>query len=173
MSSADWEFVEKLIKALEVLKLVTLEFSKKSVPTISKILPLYKLMEVTLTSLAAQHSEDEPNLSAALTAGATIATKYISRALFGDYPLLGAVLHPAIRLAFFQSKQWDASVAIRARKLLVDIVKQYAKADPHVSSETAATPADESTGERKSVNGHGDANLDDSKDSCHITVWER
>ncbi|KAF8181032.1 hypothetical protein K438DRAFT_1976480 [Mycena galopus ATCC 62051] len=90
MSSGDWEFVDKLVKALEVLKLCTLEFSKKSVPTITKVLPLYKLMEVTLTALATKHEEDEPTLSAALFAGAAVATKYISNALFGDYVLLGA-----------------------------------------------------------------------------------
>jgi hypothetical protein len=47
-------------------------------------------MEVTLTNLAEKYEDDEPNLSAALLAGAAIATKYISKALFGDYPLLGA-----------------------------------------------------------------------------------
>ncbi|KAJ7869437.1 hypothetical protein B0H14DRAFT_3579819 [Mycena olivaceomarginata] len=66
------------------------QFSKKNVPTITKGLPLYKLMEVTLTALATKHEEDEPILSAALLAGATVATKYISNALFGDYVLLGA-----------------------------------------------------------------------------------
>ncbi|KAJ7714918.1 hypothetical protein B0H16DRAFT_1701898 [Mycena metata] len=52
MSSTDWEFIDKLVKALEVLKLATLEFSQKSVPTIAKVLPLYKLIEVKLTELA-------------------------------------------------------------------------------------------------------------------------
>ncbi|KAJ6590812.1 hypothetical protein B0H10DRAFT_1628179, partial [Mycena sp. CBHHK59/15] len=125
MSSGDWEFVDKLVKALEVLKLCTLEFSKKSVPTITKVLPLYKLMEVTLTALAMMHKEDEPTLSAALLAGAAVATKYFSNALCGDYVLLGAVLHPAVRIAFCKGEQWDPSVAIRARQLLLDIVKRY------------------------------------------------
>ncbi|KAF7372454.1 hypothetical protein MVEN_00106900 [Mycena venus] len=48
-------------------------------------------MEVTLTEQAKKLEEDEPTLSAALLAGATVATKYISKALFGDYVLLGAV----------------------------------------------------------------------------------
>jgi hypothetical protein len=106
MSSGDWEFVAKLTKALEVcnlffpirnvldicqvLKQCTLEFSKKTVPTITKVLPLYKLMEVTLTELGMEHEFDEPALSTALLAGAAVATKYISNALLGDYVLLGA-----------------------------------------------------------------------------------
>ncbi|KAJ7845745.1 hypothetical protein B0H14DRAFT_2584568 [Mycena olivaceomarginata] len=66
-----------LVKALEVLRLVTLEFSKKSVPTISKVLPL-----TTRTT--------SRFLSAALLAGAAVATTYINKALVGDYILLGA-----------------------------------------------------------------------------------
>ncbi|KAJ7449761.1 hypothetical protein B0H11DRAFT_2332104, partial [Mycena galericulata] len=127
MKSGDWEYVSKLIDALQVLKQCTLEFSKKRVPTICKVLPLYKLIQVTLTDLATKHENDEPTLSDALLAGASMATKYISNALFGDYVLLGAVLHPAVRIAFFQGQQWDPSVAIRARKLLLDIVKKYAE----------------------------------------------
>ncbi|KAJ7324027.1 hypothetical protein DFH08DRAFT_1085349 [Mycena albidolilacea] len=90
MSSGNWDFSDKLVKALEILKLCTLEFSKKSVPTITKVLSLYKLIEVTLTSLATTHRHDEPILSAAIFAGAEVATNYISNALFGDYVLLGA-----------------------------------------------------------------------------------
>jgi hypothetical protein len=77
-----------MVDICQVLELCTLEFSKKSVPTITKVLPLYKLMEVTLTALATTHREDEPTL--ALLAGAAVATKYIYNALFGDYVLLGA-----------------------------------------------------------------------------------
>ncbi|KAJ7035955.1 hypothetical protein C8F04DRAFT_499685 [Mycena alexandri] len=128
MSSWDWEFVSKLVKGLEVLKLCMLEFSRKGVPTITKVLPLYKLVEVTLTALATKHAVDEPRLRGALRAGAAVATKYISNALVGDYALLASVLHPAMRVAFFAGEQWDSSVAIRARQLLLDIVKKYAEA---------------------------------------------
>ncbi|KAF7348260.1 Reverse transcriptase-RNase H-integrase [Mycena sanguinolenta] len=147
MSSADWEFVEKLVSALQVLKLVTLEFSKKTVPTICKILPLYKLMESTLTDKATEYEDDEPDLSAALRAGAELATKYISKALFGDFPLLGAVLHPAVRLSFFESKQWDAEIPVRAKRTLIAIVKKYAKAShrPVARTITAATTLDKCT----------------------------
>ncbi|KAJ7697274.1 hypothetical protein B0H14DRAFT_2418267 [Mycena olivaceomarginata] len=142
MSSGDWEFVDKLVKALE--------FSKKSVPTITKVLPLYKLMEVTLTALATKHKEDEPTLSAALLAGAAVATKYISNALFGDYVLLGAVLHPAVRIVFFKGEQWDPSIAVRARQLLLDIVKKYAQADQDSSPTNVESDFDTGAGPKSS-----------------------
>ncbi|KAJ7883890.1 hypothetical protein B0H14DRAFT_2564660 [Mycena olivaceomarginata] len=59
MSSGDWEFVDKLVKALEA----------------------------TLTDSAKNHEDDEPVLSAALIAGAAVATTYINKALVGDYIL--------------------------------------------------------------------------------------
>ncbi|KAJ7797589.1 hypothetical protein B0H14DRAFT_3493573 [Mycena olivaceomarginata] len=141
MLSTDWEFVDKLVAALEVLKLVTLEFSKKSFPTISKVLPLYKLMEVTLTNLAEKYEDNEPNLSVALLAGAAIATNYISKALFSDYPLLGAGKFCILLsgFSFFKSSQWDLSVAVCAKMLLVTIVKKYAKADRHPAPSNVET----------------------------------
>ncbi|KAJ7930301.1 hypothetical protein B0H13DRAFT_1858931 [Mycena leptocephala] len=76
----DWEFVDKLVKALEV----------------------------TLTDSAKNHEDDEPVLSAALLAGAAVATTFINKALVGDYILLGAVLHPAVCIAFFQARgRWS------------------------------------------------------------------
>ncbi|KAJ7117991.1 hypothetical protein C8R43DRAFT_901672 [Mycena crocata] len=144
MFETDWEFVDKLISALQVLENCTLEFSKKTVPTISKILPLYKLMEVSLTKSAEEYRSD-PTLHAALLAGAKKATKYIDKALVGDYVLLGAVLHPAIRLSFFQSDQWDSSVAIRGRRLLLQIVKKYAAQDKSRTVDTESTNPDRTT----------------------------
>jgi hypothetical protein len=79
-----------MLDICRVFKLCTLEFSKKSVLTKTKVLSLYKLMEVTLTALATNYKEDEPTLCAALLAGAAVATKDISNALFSDSVLLGA-----------------------------------------------------------------------------------
>ncbi|KAF7370112.1 Reverse transcriptase-RNase H-integrase [Mycena sanguinolenta] len=144
-SESEDEWVDE--DAIEVLKLVTLEFSKKTVPTICKILPLYKLMESTLTDKATEYEDDEPDLSAALRAGAELTTKYISKALFGDFPLLGAILHPAVRLSFFESKQWDAEIPVRTKRTLIAIVKKYAKAShrPVARTITAATTLDKCT----------------------------
>ncbi|CAK5282924.1 unnamed protein product [Mycena citricolor] len=132
--STDWEFVEQLIKALEILELITKEFSLKTVPTLPKVLPFYKLME---TDLEAKSKElcSIPNLSAALLAGSKMATKYINKALEGDYPMLATLLHPALRLRFFQNSNWDPSVANRAKKILVEIVQRYLAEIP--TSDTA------------------------------------
>lgn len=74
----------------QVLQDATLEFSKKGVPTISKVLPLYKLMETKLATLADEYEADEPEIARALRAGSEKAQLYVGKALLSDYPLLGA-----------------------------------------------------------------------------------
>jgi hypothetical protein len=62
------------------------------VPTICKILPLYKViqahLEVARDELSAEL--DSCNLGAAIQAGLDVLSTYIDKALIGDYPLLGA-----------------------------------------------------------------------------------
>ncbi|KAK6988651.1 reverse transcriptase-RNase H-integrase [Favolaschia claudopus] len=139
MHSEDWEFVDKLINALEVLQDVTLEFSKKGVPTICKVLPLYMLMQTRLAALADDYMFEEDALSHALRAGSEKAEQYVGKALISDYPLLGAVLHPAIRLAFFESDDWAPEVPRRARRLLADLAKKHSDSTPSTSTQAAAS----------------------------------
>ncbi|KAJ7362501.1 hypothetical protein DFH08DRAFT_799533 [Mycena albidolilacea] len=128
------EFIDKLMSALEVLQDVTLKFFKKGVPTICKVLPLYKLMETKLAKLADEYELEEFNIARALRARSEKAKQYIGKALISDYPLLSAVLHPAIRLAFFETSDWDSEVPKRAHSLLMALVKKY-------SNSAAATSA--------------------------------
>ena len=50
-------------------------------------------------------------------------------ALFGAFSDAYLVLHPAIRLVHFQGSQWDSVIAVRTRKLLLNMVKMYADAE--------------------------------------------
>jgi hypothetical protein len=38
------------------------------------------------------------------------------------------VLHPAVRLSFFQSPQWNEAIDVRTKSLLLKMVKKYAQA---------------------------------------------
>ncbi|KAJ7910360.1 hypothetical protein B0H13DRAFT_2329481 [Mycena leptocephala] len=82
---------------------------------------------------------EEHNLAGALLAGAWMAKKYINKALVGDFALLGAVLHPAIRISYFQQSGWDITLAVRARILSTDVVAKHARA----RAAAAATNSDE------------------------------
>lgn len=67
---------------------MTLDFSVKGEPTICKILPLYKFMELELQEASRQLAESQPDISRAFLAASRKATKYIKKALISDYVLL-------------------------------------------------------------------------------------
>ena len=124
----------------------TLEFSQLKVPTISKVLPLFKTIQ--------QHLEDalkDPDLAKEKSGqkyqGLKRGLKFgLEKALVGDYPLLGtgecpitcalvftklfeAVLHPSIRLAYFEdTTRWDTLIPAHAWVLLKHLYEVY-KAD--------------------------------------------
>jgi hypothetical protein len=70
----------------------TLELSKAGVPTICKVLPLYRLvqehLEHALRDLELEY--DSYGLEDAIQAGLTKLEKYLKRAVKNDYVLLGA-----------------------------------------------------------------------------------
>ncbi|KAJ7913777.1 hypothetical protein B0H13DRAFT_465885 [Mycena leptocephala] len=80
-------------------------------------------METKLSELADEYEFEEPEIARALRAGSEKAGFYVGKALISDYPLLGTVLHPAARLAFFETEHWDPAVAKRARHLLIALVE--------------------------------------------------
>jgi hypothetical protein len=113
------------------------------------VLPLYKMIERHLqTAIDDEDLHQEPflGLKSGLKAGLKKTKKHLDKALEGDYPLLGAgmclmsstmlsilnnllfhpVLHPSIRLAYFQnSAAWGATLATRARTLLEHLYDTY------------------------------------------------
>ncbi|KAJ7848201.1 hypothetical protein B0H13DRAFT_2404488 [Mycena leptocephala] len=94
-----WQMFAEMRRARNlspVLQDVTLEFSKKGVPTICKVLPLYKLMETKLSELADEYEFEEPEISRALRAGSDKAGLYVGKALISDYALLGTGSYPVV-----------------------------------------------------------------------------
>src|SRR4051812_19507186 len=83
--------------AIQVYQDVTLQFSQTKVPSICKVLPLFKAIQQHL-----QKALDDPDLAkdksgmkyrglkAGLKAGLEKINIYLEKALVGDYPLLGA-----------------------------------------------------------------------------------
>ena len=81
---------------LKIFQDATLEFSQTKVPTICKILPLFKIIQQHL-----QKALDDPDLTkdrsgmkypglkTALRCGLKKINMYLEKSLAGDYPLLG------------------------------------------------------------------------------------
>ncbi|KAF7358398.1 hypothetical protein MVEN_00889900 [Mycena venus] len=92
---------------------------------------------------AIKPSDDTCNLRAAIAAGLAKLKIHVKKALVSDYPLIGAVLHPAVRLVYFQdSSRWDPDLASRAKTILEHLYEVYKEesADPAPKSSTTALP---------------------------------
>lgn len=83
---------DSCLNALQILQEATLDLSKKGVPTICKVLPLYKIVQTHLESsfAAIDPAEDTCNLRAAIQAGLAKLHTHTEKALISDYPLIGA-----------------------------------------------------------------------------------
>ncbi|KAF8172399.1 hypothetical protein K438DRAFT_1611914 [Mycena galopus ATCC 62051] len=127
LSPRDFKDLRRITNVMEVIQDATLDLSKKGVPTICKVLPLYKVVQNHLeASLAAIPAADDTcNLRNAIRAGLAKLKIHTDNALVSDYPLLGAVLHPAIRLAYFESGEWDIGLAHRAKIVLEHLYNVY------------------------------------------------
>jgi len=70
-------------------------------------------------------------LKTALNCGLKKIDIHLEKALVSDYPLLGAVLHPSIRLTYFEDmSKWDMSIANRARLVLEHLYNVYEEESP-------------------------------------------
>ncbi|KAF8581680.1 hypothetical protein K439DRAFT_1513517 [Ramaria rubella] len=88
LTPKDWDMLDRLCGILKA----TLELSKTCVPTICKVLPLYKLvqehLEAALRNLEMEH--DICGIAVAVQAGLDKLEKYLDHAMDNDYVLLGA-----------------------------------------------------------------------------------
>ncbi|KAJ7192115.1 hypothetical protein GGX14DRAFT_380455 [Mycena pura] len=138
----DFENLRRIVNVMSILQEATLDLSKKGVPTICKVLPLYKIVQQHLEDSLANISlaEDTCNLRAAIQAGLDKLNKHTEKALVSDFPLIGAVLHPAIRLAYFKDplRGNDEDLASRAETLLEHLYDVYKE---ELTDSTPATPS--------------------------------
>ncbi|KAF8591394.1 hypothetical protein K439DRAFT_892490 [Ramaria rubella] len=91
LTPGDWDMLDGLCGILKIFDQATLELSKTCVPTICKVLPLYKLVQehlkAALRNLEMEH--DIYGISIAVQAGLDKLEKYLDRAMDNDYVLLG------------------------------------------------------------------------------------
>ncbi|KAF7371504.1 HAT family dimerization protein [Mycena venus] len=86
--------------------------------------------------------EDTCNLRAAIAAGLAKLKIHTNKAMVSDYPLIGAVLHPAIRLVYFQdSSRWDPDLASRAKTILEHLYEVYKEESADPGPKSSTTPS--------------------------------
>ncbi|KAG0698114.1 ribonuclease H-like domain-containing protein [Suillus ampliporus] len=146
LSVSDWEFLERLSSILVLFYTSTLNLSRKHVPTICYTLPLYKQLELHMDTYCRQASEetDVHRLEDALVAGLTKLRIHMEKALVSDYPLLGAVLHPRMRVSYFEDESlWsNTNLTARVRILLDHMYQVYSEDSMDSSTIIPATTVD-------------------------------
>jgi hypothetical protein len=93
-----WRYVYQVVslpvgaEELQIFHLTTLDLSKASVPTISKILLLYKLVEEHLKCCKddLQLEDNSYGLDITIEASLEKLSVYMEKTLVSEYPLLGA-----------------------------------------------------------------------------------
>ncbi|KAF8835291.1 hypothetical protein BDN67DRAFT_857303, partial [Paxillus ammoniavirescens] len=130
LSPGDWDFLEHFTAVLVLFHSSTLDLSKKGVPTICKLLPLYKHVEQHLMAHLSRARKDfgSYGLDVAIGSGLRKLECHMEIALKSDYPLLGAVLHPALRVSYFDNiTLWSTNLNLphRARVLLEHLYTTY------------------------------------------------
>ena len=153
----------------QIYQNATSEFSQTKVPTISKVLPLFKAIQQHLQNVLKdpdlvkdKSGQKYWGLKSGLKAGLAKIDIHLKKALMGDYPLLGAhefsqfpflpswfsgstlVLHPLIQLSYFKDKsKWDPSIPLHVHILLEHLYEIYKEDGP--VSDTAAPQAQKTT----------------------------
>ncbi|KAF8584650.1 hypothetical protein K439DRAFT_1345601 [Ramaria rubella] len=149
LSPGDWDMLTRLCKILEIFHQATLELSKAGVPTICKVLPIYKLVEGHLqhTLRDCKLEYDPRGLEKLINAGLTKLNKYLKQAIESDYVLLGAVLHPSIWIAYFEDRTcWDPEVAKRARTLVDHLHDLYTEETQESETQKPDVPGSSTNG---------------------------
>ncbi|PCH34259.1 hypothetical protein WOLCODRAFT_15210 [Wolfiporia cocos MD-104 SS10] len=151
LSPADWELLKNICEVLEPFQKVTLVFSKSRVPTICLVLLMYKFIESHLKE-SKQKAGDQSlnNLANAIECSLKRLNIHLRKALVSSFPLIGAVLHPFIRLTYFQNDMlWSTDIAQRAQAILEKLFLEYASAGSAATQLTSSSQA--SQVEAKSV----------------------
>ncbi|KAI0313668.1 hypothetical protein OF83DRAFT_1028873, partial [Amylostereum chailletii] len=152
LTVGDWDMLECLRDILEPFYHTTLDLSTRDEPTICKVLPLYKLLQSHLKEKIEEVTttygkDDEYHLADALRSGLERLEFYEKKALKSHYPLLGAILHPALRLSYFEDDSlWDPDLAPNARTILKYMCEEHASSkEPLAPSAPGATITPPST----------------------------
>ncbi|KIK73667.1 hypothetical protein PAXRUDRAFT_20611 [Paxillus rubicundulus Ve08.2h10] len=174
LSPGDWDFLERFAAVLILFHSSILDLSKKGIPTICKLLPLYKHIEQRLTAHLSRARKDFGfyGLNVAIGSGLHKLEHHMEMALKSDYPLLGAVLHPALWVSYFNNiTLWSTNLNLPhcARVLLEHLYTTYkeetdgtATASGTCNTSTLATTAPASPSKQSpfmaTIKTHGAAN---------------
>ncbi|QRV87055.1 Zinc finger, BED-type predicted [Ceratobasidium sp. AG-Ba] len=133
MADEEWDAIDEVLKILEPFDLATRDFSNRGRTTLHAVLPTYAYLHSVLTESQSRLNflrgtdMDVFGLLDALAAGKAKLQKYFDMACENDLIILASVLHPGMRVAYFEDTEiWgDTELAKKGRALLEYMYEVY------------------------------------------------
>ncbi|KAJ7595958.1 hypothetical protein C8J56DRAFT_775503 [Mycena floridula] len=104
LDAAEWRVVKDLVTVLEVFKKATLFFSRNDVCTITSVIPTMDRIDSLLAGQII--SSNEIIIRIALLLAKSTLNRYYSLTDSSDVYRIAMVLHPNLKLKYFQTHQW-------------------------------------------------------------------
>ncbi|CUA72929.1 Zinc finger BED domain-containing protein 4 [Homo sapiens] [Rhizoctonia solani] len=150
ITDEEWDALEELVKILEPFEAATRGYSKRGRTVLHSVLPTYAVLRQMLIdsrvrlSVSSVGSDIIDTLIEALKAGEKKLQKYFDLAIESDFTLLASILHPGMRLVYFQDTQrWGAlgeSLVKRGQALLEYLYDLYKQETSSEQAEYQPTP---------------------------------
>ncbi|QRV80504.1 hAT family dimerization protein [Ceratobasidium sp. AG-Ba] len=141
LSDREWIITEELVHILEPFEQATLSFSQKGKAQLPHVLPTLFQLHVELDNahirLQAPYgpSRDPFGLLKAISAGKKKLEKYFEIALKSDLTLAASILHPGMRLRYFEDRLLWGDTMDRGQNLLKKLFESYKLESNKVRSE--------------------------------------
>ncbi|KAE8265445.1 hypothetical protein A4X09_0g6644 [Tilletia walkeri] len=132
---------QQIIKLLQPLQNATLNFSKKTAPTIGDVVGLYEELDAHYRSVEENEDIAEVWREGARRANAVGATYY---GMTDDTRIyyLAVTLHPNMRRPFMKAMKWEASWMDRAEQTLHDVYDAHYRPQPPESQSQSTQPSE-------------------------------
>ncbi|KAI9452712.1 hypothetical protein F5148DRAFT_985885 [Russula earlei] len=128
LDDRDWDTVKDL---LWVLKNVTLFFSQDDIVTITNVVPTMDQLDAMLSSSAT--TPLVPAVKHALTFVCQLMDKYYSKTDLSNVYHIAMVLHPQLKLKYFQQHAWEKEQIQTAEEIIRDKFSKYLRVLPSPS----------------------------------------
>ncbi|CAE6470760.1 unnamed protein product, partial [Rhizoctonia solani] len=145
----EWDMLAELVRVLEPFEFATRVFSTRGRTVLHSVLSTYALLRIKLVEsqerLNALYGPQDPfGIVGALLAGKDKLDEYFSMAKDNSLILIASILHPGMRLSYFQDTEKSGTsgplLARRGRELLEHLYKDYKLALSDSTTDSATQP---------------------------------
>ncbi|KAF8235574.1 hypothetical protein L208DRAFT_1153115, partial [Tricholoma matsutake] len=128
LNDRDWEVVKDLLWVLKMYKDATLFFSQDDAVTITNVVLMMDQIDAMLKSSAM--TPLTPAIKHALTFAHQLMDKYYSKTDLSNVYHIAMLLHPQLKLKYFQQHGWEKDWIKTAEGIVRDEFSKYSRVSP-------------------------------------------